>query len=256
MTRLNQIIALRAGAIADRDRAVAGARAALKSEKALKGIVRVHRPLDEQASGDALLLVPPDETHGVQITAQAVLEAASRPWVRLMDLERTREQSNGQAAADVVLEDGTVLLVQVPATYLLFLERELREVQRVLADLPRLDPAERWEPDPSQGEGTWRSQAAEVNVTKRMRHNWVKFAGDVNHEPQIDVYEEDTPVARRTTWQLSGAMEIDRIRELQERCAEMLAAVLKAREEANSMEVTDARAGAAVFRYLMDGAVR
>src|SRR5207248_6321488 len=60
---------------------------------------------------------------------------------------------NRIALADVVLEDGTVLLAQVPATTLLELEKRVKEVQDLIAKILTLDPASGFEPDKERGAG-------------------------------------------------------------------------------------------------------
>jgi len=255
MTRLNQIIALRAGAQAAAGQALAAAKMNLRADEPLRGLIRVHRPLADPGEGQdaGRQPLPPDETHGVQITAQGMLEFAAKPWVRLLDLELTRESANAAATADVVLPGGQVILRAAPVTYLLCLERELGNMLSLVDAMPQLDPAEVWHPDPASGAGVWRSDPHDSDVTRRQRVNWTRHPGDEHHPPQVDVFEDDVPVARRTTTKLSGRVDKDRAAELRDRITALIAAVIRAREEANSAVIADRQAGAALFAWINAG---
>jgi len=60
----------------------------------------------------------------------------------MFDIVATQDWANCQAVADVVVDD-QVILAQVPFTHLLFLEKQLLDIQTLVEKLPVLDPAER-----------------------------------------------------------------------------------------------------------------
>ena len=58
---------------------------------------------------------------------------------RMFDLVATKDFANTEAKADIVV-DNQVLVTGVPATYLLWLEKELTDLHTFITKLPVLDP--------------------------------------------------------------------------------------------------------------------
>jgi hypothetical protein len=118
--------------------------------------------------------------------------------------------------------------------------------------------ASAWIPSPAQARGTQgQSLAARVMCCAAIIGTLV-----LGHSPQpvkivkstttqVEVYYEDVPVGYWSTTKFSGALPARRVHELTTRVERLQAAVKFAREEANSMAVTDQRVGDAFFGYLL-----
>jgi hypothetical protein len=111
-----------------------------------------------------------------------------------------------------------------------------------------LDAAEAWSRDDSTD--SWRTEPVRTNRTKKVPRNHVKAEATEKHPAQVEVYYEDVPVGYWRTVRFSGAVAATRVNELLERVEKLQQAVKFAREEANSTEVTDVRAGDKVLNYL------
>src|ERR1043166_9884817 len=85
----------------------------------------------------------PPESSRVQMNAREMLNQASRLLTELFDVTAAKDWANCNAKSDVVV-DGKLLMKQSPATYLLFLEKQLNDLQTFVTNLPTLDPAEEW----------------------------------------------------------------------------------------------------------------
>jgi len=241
MTRLSQIIAVEKGVKADAERARREAAGKVANAGPLSGISKTYRPRDEE--GDQL---PPESTK-VQVRTEEVIDDVTASLVRLFDVTLTREQANAAARADVKV-NGHVLLPKVPVTYLLFLEKQLAEVAAFVARLPLLDPAEEWSEDAASG--VWRTSPTMTMRGKKIPRNHVVAEATKEHPAQVQVYMEDVPAGDWTTVKFSGAVPATRVRTIQERVTALQVAVKYAREEANSADITDRNAGAAVFGYI------
>lgn len=241
MTKLNQLLAVESGAKTGAFEAVTKAHQNLQKGNLLSGISRTYRPLDDE--GERL----PGESTRVQVTADQVISEVSQRLVRLFDLTATKDDANCRARADVEV-NGKVLLSQVPATTLLFLEKQLVDLHTFVKKLPVLDPAEHWTFDTAQA--CWVTDPAETVRTKKVLRNHVKAEATDKHPAQVEVYTEDVGVGRWHTIKFSGAMPQSRINQLLFRVEELQRAVKHAREEANGTEVTDKHIGATVFSYL------
>ncbi|MDI2125824.1 hypothetical protein [Yinghuangia seranimata] len=242
MTKLNQIIAVEKGVKAKAFQDLTQAHHDLQKATLLSGISRTYQAKDEE--GEQL---PPESTR-VQVKAEDVLRATAATLTRLFDVTATKDWSNREACADVVVA-GTTLLREVPVSYLLFLEKQLVDLHTFVRKLPVLDAAETWTQDPSTD--AWRTEPVRTVRTKKVPRNHVKAEATAEHPAQVEMYFEDVAVGYWTTVKFSGALPARRINELLDRVEKLQHAVKFAREEANSAEVTDRSVGAVVFDYLL-----
>jgi hypothetical protein len=242
MARLNQIIAIEKGIKSRSVQELAAAQQALQKPALLAGIARTYRPKDEE--GEQL----PPESNKVQVKAEEVLRQTVEILTKLFDVTATKDWTNCRARADVVV-DGQTLLTQVPVSYLLFLEKQLTDLQTFIKKLPVLDPAETWAFDPSAD--CWATEPVQTVRTKKIPRNHVKAEATEHHPAQVEVYYEDVTVGYWRTLKFSGALPASRINELLGRMERLQQAVKFAREEANSTETEEQRVAQRVFQYLL-----
>lgn len=241
MTKLNQILAIEAGAKRDAETATTWAHHNFAKPALLAGISRVYRPRDDE--GDQL---PPESTK-VQLQAEQVIKTVGEKLARLFDVTAIKDYTNCTARASIVV-DGETLIEDAPVSYLLFLEKQLVNLLTFITKLPFQDPAETWEQDPTSG--LWRTPEVVTVRSKKVPRNHVKAEATDRHPAQVEVWHEDIPVGYWHTVKFTGALPIKRIGELRERVTKLQAAVKMAREEANSVTVTDVRPGERIIDYL------
>ncbi|MEV6275954.1 hypothetical protein [Nocardia sp. NPDC051832] len=241
MTKLNQIIAVEKGVKSASLRELAEKQNLLNKPGLLAGITRAYQPKDEE--GEQL---PPEATR-VQVKSEEVLRETASTLTRLFDVTATKDWANCAAKADVRV-DGETLLADVPVSYLLFLEKQLADLQAFVKRLPVLDAAEAWAFDDSTD--TWRTDAVRTIRTKKVPRNHVKAEATEKHPAQVEVYYEDIAVGYWTTVKFSGALPARRVNELTSRIEKLQQAVKFAREEANGSEITDQKTGKVIFDYL------
>ena len=241
MTKLNQIIAIEKGVKATSFQDLTEAHHTLQKPTLLSGISRTYRPKDEE--GETL---PPESTR-VQVRADEVIRQTAEVLTRLFDVTATKDWANCQAKADVMV-DGNVLLKDVPATYLLFLEKQLTDLHTFVKKLPTLDASETWEFDPAAD--CFATEPTQTVKTKKVPRNHVKAEATEHHPAQVDVYYEDITVGHWRTVKFSGSLPARRVNELLQRVEKLQEAVKFAREEANGTETEDVKIGGKVFQYL------
>ncbi|RVU28662.1 hypothetical protein EOT10_01935 [Streptomyces antnestii] len=240
-TKLNQIIAVEKGVKSKAHQDLTAAHHGLQKPALLAGISRTYQPKDEE--GEQL---PPESTR-VQVKAEHVLRDTAKTLTRLFDVTATKDWANCEARADVSV-NGQVVLREVPVAYLLFLEKQLTDLNTFVRKLPVLDASESWTQDASTDD--WKTEPVRTLRTKKVPRNHVKAEATEKHPAQVEVYYEDVPVGYWTTVKFSGALPARRVNELLDRVEKLQQAVKFAREEANAAEVTDRRAGDPVFSYL------
>jgi hypothetical protein len=240
-SRLNQIIAVEKGEKARVHTHLTGEYQRLSKAPLFAGQNRTYQPFDEEG-----MQLPP-ESQKVQVNTEQVLSGLAERLTGLFDITATKDFANCIAKADVVV-DGTTLLASVPATFLLFLEKQLVDIRTFVSKLPVLDPSEEWQHDPNTGH--YRTRPVETFRTQKVPRNHVKAEATDKHPAQVETYFEDVPVGKWQTVRLSGALPATRVEELASRVEKLQAAVKHAREEANMVEAPRQEVGEAVFSYL------
>lgn len=241
MLKQHQIIALEKGV---KSRVYAGlteANKRIQKTDLFSGHSRRYTPKDE--GGEQLA---PDKKI-VQAKAESVLHDVQQILTELFDLTLTKDSGNQIAKADLIV-DGTTLIKDAPATYLIFLEKQLVDIRTLIGNLPQLDPAEEWTFDPAKD--CFVTQPSESVKTKKIARPFVKAEATERHPAQVEVVHEDVTTGVWQTVKMSGALPAARVRELSERVDRLLKAVKIARESANSTEVADRKAGDVVLGFL------
>ena len=243
MPKLNQIIAVEKGVKSQSFSELSDAHHALQKPTLLSGLSRTYRPKDEE--GETF----PSESTRVQAKAEDIIRQTTQVMTKLFDITASKDWANCKAKADVVV-DGVKLLSDVPATYLLFLEKQLVDLHTFVKKLPVLDASETWSFDSSAD--CFATEPIQTVKTKKVPRNHVKAEATEKHPAQVEVYYEDITIGYWRTVKFSGAMPNKRVNELLEKVEKLQQAVKFAREEANALEVEDQKVGEKVFRFLFD----
>ena len=241
MAKLNQIVAIETGLKPDVYSEVTKLHQRVQKSQLLNGHIRSYKPNDDE--GERL----PGTQERVQIRANDVLNRVSEILTRLFDVTLTKDVANTQATADVKV-NGQVLIAGVPATYLLFLAKQLSDLETFVKKVPTLDESEYW--GLNTDTGLYETPAAQTVRSKKIPRVLVKYPPTDKHPAQTETWQEDVPVGMWSVTKRSGALSPERQRILLDRITALQEAVKVAKEEANSVEVTDRKAGKAVFDFL------
>lgn len=241
--KLAQVLAIEKGEKNKANRAVTDLHRKSEVEKLYLGLTRTYTPTNED--GEAL----PDERQVVQNRAPEILREAAEILQGIWDITATKDWTNaGSARADIKVED-EVLVVNVPVSWLLYMEKELNDVETFIRKIPVLDSGEEW---------TWNaaincfsSPQTWQNRTKKVPRNHVKAAATDKHPAQVEVYQEDVVIGRYNKINYSGALPSSVKEALLERVRVLRSAVLFAREEANGVQADKQKVGHTLFEFLL-----
>lgn len=171
---------------------------------------------------------------------------------RAFDALYQQEASNQHANADLIV-DGQTLATDVPATFLLGMEKRLKEVRNVMLAQPTLEPNITWSEDLSAGEGRYRSEAVTSFKTEKRVEHQVLVAATDKHPAQVEKWNVDRNVAKVLTTHLSGCITpAEKSRRL-ERVDLLIEGVKKARQRANCVEAEKGTIADSMFSYIMGG---
>jgi hypothetical protein len=241
--KLCEIIAVSKGTASETDSVITKLHHTNKKPALFEGQERTFEPLDDEHS-------LPKESTRVQQRAEDQVDAFVEAFSELLDVQRTRDDGNTLAIADVVV-DGVTILEDVPATFLLSLEKELNKVNTFFSELPELDPAEDWEYDSNTA--LHRSEPRKTQKTKKVQKPVTLAEATKEHPAQAELVSEDVLVGFWNTTKLSGAFSAERKREILRRVSALRKAVKSARERANSKEIERNRdTGKAIFGFLLN----
>ncbi len=241
MAHLSQVIAVEKDAKEKAAASINAANSIIGNHTLFSGIARSYTPKDED--GEQL---PPESTR-MRFTVKQVVTLIQESLTTLFDVIATKDWSNCTAQADITV-DGKVLLSKVPATYILFLEKQLAELHAFVKKLPTLDAAETWAYDPAQD--SFATPPVETVRSKKVMRNHVLAEATDKHPAQVQVYAEDVPAGRWKTIKYSGAIQTSEQNAMLARIEKLQHAVKFAREEANRMTVTEQHVGATVLHYI------
>lgn len=188
----------------------------------------------------------PNEDKRVQVKSADIIKGGLACLRELFDVTLVKDTANCSAKANVVV-DGKTLLQDVPATCLLFLEKQLTDFHTTVSKMPVLDPAEEWEFDGNAA--LFRTQPVETGRTKKVQKPLVLHPPTKEHPAQTQLITEDMTIGYWATVKLSGAMALPDKERLLARIERLQRAVKFAREEANTAGVMDL-SSAPIFDYL------
>lgn len=175
----------------------------------------------------------PPESKRVQYTVDDVLRRLTRYTGELLTVTARKDWTNTVAKADVVV-DGNVLLKDVPISYLLFLEKQLTDLNTFIAKLPVLDEAQDWTKD--EASGLQKSGVTETHRTKKIQKAIVLYPATDKHPAQTHLATEDVVEGYWKTQRMSGAIAKTLRQEYIDKGEKLLIAVKEAREAANMQE--------------------
>lgn len=174
-------------------------------------------------------------------------------WTKALDASYAIASANRWATADVILDNGTVLLREVPATALLELEKRAGEMQELLSAIPTLDPAKGFTLDTARGANIYQAREVRKKRTKKTFVPLVLAAATKEHPAQVKEGYEDLPVGTLVEQEWSSLLTPAQKGVLLERVEELRRAVKQARQRANDYPLSDdklPRCGEALFGYV------
>lgn len=205
------------------------------------GMSRTYTPRDED--GDPY----PAEVQKVQQTALQAFRRLEELLTPLLDVTATKDTANQKAAADVVL-DGVALLHAVPVPTLLFLEKQLNDIDTFVRKLPTLDPSVQWKW--SEDAQHYVSNTVDSNRTQKVAVPVTLAQATDKHPAQVQLVNEDKVIGVYHAIKFSGAFSMKEHTVLLSRIAALKVAVKEARQRANLAQAEPVRVAGPIFDYL------
>ena len=239
--KLNQIIAVSSNVKSRKQSSFSEVYHMLGKEGVFSGHSKTYLPKDED--GEKL----PDEVKVVQLTIDKAIEKAKAVLEDMFNVVATQDSGNCFAKADVKIDD-KVILKDVPATNLIFLEKQLDDISTFISKFPTLDPAENWTWNTSGS--CFKTEESETFRTKQQPKSMITAPATDKHPAQVHIYNENVVIGTYKQVKFSGAIESTKKEALAEKVRILTRAVQQAREEANMTEVVSVTYGTDILKYI------
>lgn len=186
-------------------------------------------------------------------TVDENLDYLVKPLSKWLDAIYTKDSGNQLATSDLYVE-GRFIAPNVPATFLLGLEKKLSEIRRVYEKIPTLEPGINWIPDEQNRPGIFKAEHSTVQMKSRKDPEFRTVAEATDRHPaQVVQVERTVDVGRYVTQLYSGKMTPLEKAERLERIDTLLNATKQARMKANSVEITNESIGEEIFNFINKG---
>lgn len=241
MGKLCQVIAVVASKKAAAQSAITQSYHQIQKGPLFDGIARTYSPKNED--GDKL----PPESKSIQVKVSDLIATVRAALTEVFDVVATQDAANTEARANIDVNGKTVLRA-VPVTHMLFLEKQLKDVETFIGKLPTLDPAEQW--SYNEAADHWATPPSETTRTKKIPKAFIKAQATKEHPAQVETFHEDVVDGYWKTIKFSGAVPAKEKNAMLERVRKLHEAVVKAREEANGIEAPNVSVGKEVFDFV------
>lgn len=242
---VHELVAIHRGVKSRNQQEIDTAYHTVKKADFFRGMTREYSPYTED--GEKL----DSESSKVQLLTPAVINQVIHNQTQIWDSEYSVDLSNCQAKADIIVDSET-LVTGVPATTLLFLEKQLTNLRSFITALPQLDPSQDWKED-STIKGLYKSEPKNTIRTKKVQKILVTVPPTDKFPAQTHQITEDEPVGSWKQVLMSGAISGDRKLELYGRVNKLIDAVKQARERANNCPAINGNLGAVLLNYVVVG---
>lgn len=241
MPKLNQILAVEKGIKTRVYAEITDLHKATQKPTLMNGFEKNYQRKDEDGENY------PPESQKVQYSHKEVTAQLAEALTGLFDVTATKDFANCSTKADVVVE-GQVLLKDAPATYLLFLEKQLSDMQTFFQKMSELDSGSDWNMDVSTE--LYKTEPMQTQRTKKVQRPIVLYDATEHHPAQTQLITEDVVVGHWTTIKTSGAIPKPQKKNILARIDKLASAVKYAREQANAAEVQERHVGKDLLDYL------
>lgn len=232
--KLSQVIAIEKGIKSRVTAEVDKIDKAAQKSTLFDGFIKTYKKRDD-ADEDI-----PQQRQKVQMSASQAIETTSKLLTEMFDVTAQKDWANQGARADIEFE-GETILSNVPATFLLFLEKQLTDLHTLIGRFPTLDPAEDWKLD--GGQGIYKTEPSLTSRSKKVQKPLVLYPATDKHPAQTQLITEDVTVGTWEQTKFSGAIpEVER-RTLLTRIEKLQHAVKYAREHANLAPAPEQKVG-------------
>jgi len=194
------------------------------------------------------------EKQELTTTVSENLDYLIKPVSEHWDVVLQKDLTNQVALADIVI-DGKTVATGLPATFLLGMEKKLNDFRIMLESIHTLAPGIKWMPDASNAKADVFISANTEKTFKTAKDMEFRTASPATkeHPAQVVPINVTNNVGEFETTKWSGLLTpVDKAEKIA-RLDKMLAAVKKARQRANNVDIVKGNVGNTMLQYIFNG---
>ncbi len=191
----------------------------------------------------------------IQTTVNEELAWITGHMSKFIDAAHGIAVANTIAKADVIL-DGQIILMDMPATSLLELEKRASEVFTLVSNIPTLDPAKGFEPDVTfRKSGVFKAREVTIENTTKLDIPLTLAEATKEHPAQVKLVTKDVVTGKTMTTEYSGLITPAQKADMLNRVEKLKVALKSARARANNttIPVNRTKIGEALLNFAFFG---
>lgn len=211
-----------------------------------EGAKQIFQPTAEEGGEETV-----EDSRSITDTVLKKLQYTFGHVVKAFDAQYQVAVGNRSAIADIVV-DGETIAKDVPASFLLDLERNLLPpLRKVLLQIPTYDTSLEWEPDQEAGANILRTTLPVRVRTQRINAFDVVVPPTEHHRAEVREVAKDVPVGKIVKHEWTSKISPAEKSELLERLDTLIQAVKKARQRANKVSAPKEKIGSSIANFLL-----
>lgn len=193
-----------------------------------------------------------EERQALTETVSGKLKYITGSFSRYWDVRLQKECANQEARADVEI-DGNKVFINMPVTFLLGMEEELKQLRKLYDSIPTLQPGVDWVVDEKEGENVYKTEHPVVkNKTEKVIEHKITVPATKEHPAQVVQWTEDKTIGKYNTITWSGMISPVKKSNMLNKIDKLIRAFKKARQRANTQETKPSHVGKEIFQYIND----
>lgn len=198
----------------------------LQKPQIVSGFTKTYESADDNADD-----IKPPESQKVQTTVKTTLEKVKEQLAQLLNATFSRDDANDGVKSDVEV-DGQVLIKNATQTYLMSLDKNLKDLKDVIDKTPVLPADKEWSLDPATG--LWKTPVVKTRSETMIDVALEMAKATDKHQATHTMVKQAKLTGFWSKSDLSGALSQGVKDDLAKRVAKVAEAVRLTREEANS----------------------
>ncbi len=251
MGLLHELLAVEADLRSDKDKERDSTiRSFTSNPAAFLGAIKNLFMFDENRSGEEQEI-----RQEIACTVEECIKTVDQKFGRYWDLRLQKETANQEAKADVIV-NGKIIFSDLPVTFILNMEEELRQLKKVYQCLPTLKPGVEWITDAQKGRGIYKAEhpTETAKTEKKLEYKVIVQATD-KFPAQYESTTVDRPIGKYVTENWSGMISDADKAVLLLRVDTLLQAFKKARQRANCNKTEPMEVARALFDFIHHGSL-
>ena len=226
--KLHQIVAVLSGKKTIYQKELTDIHHHVKSDS-VDGFIKSYVPHDEEDRD-----LPEVKSKGMAVNLKETISDIFSRYKEVTDLVSTQDRGNCEAMADVIVDD-VVILEDVPATTLLYLEQSLTDLRTFVEKLPVLNPIHSWAWDDKRD--CYVTEPVKTVRTVKTKKVIEKAKATDKHPAQVEVFDADVPAGTWSTVYTSTALPGSEKKQMLVKIEALRDAIKSARTNANCVDV-------------------